>query len=110
LELELVHHKLHIDHPRPPVEHVEVSHGYNLAYMNMARPANGFVVRLGAGLVIAHPEGRIAGLRVGGSRRTLLRGGYHIAGGSFQLGLGRRYAFARSRTTWFAPEAKVTAA
>jgi hypothetical protein len=110
LELELVHHKLHIDHPRPPVEHFEVSHGYNLAYMNMARPANGFVVRLGAGLVIAHPEGRIAGLRVGGSRRTLLRGGYHIAGGSFQLGLGRRYAFARSQTTWFAPEAKVTAA
>jgi hypothetical protein len=110
VEGELVHHKLYLEHPPPPVEHFEVTHGHNLLTANAMRPAGRFTVRLGVGLVIAHPEGRIAGQRVGGSRRTVLRGGYHVAGVTTQLAVGRDYALGRGRTALYAaPEAKLTA-
>ena len=109
-EAELLHHKLYLDDPTPPVEHFEVTHGYNLVTANVVRPANQFAVRFGVGLVIAHAEGRIAGERVGGSRRTFLGGGYHIAGLTTQLAVGRRYALARGRVAVYAlPEVKLTA-
>ena len=109
-EVELLHHKLYLDDPTPPVEHFEVTHGYNLVTANVVRPANQFAVRFGVGLVIAHAEGRIAGERVGGSQRTFLGGGYHIAGLTTQLAVGRRYALARGRVAVYAlPEVKLTA-
>lgn len=110
VEGELVHHKLYLRHASPPVEHFEVTHGYNLLTANALRPAGRLTVRLGVGLVIAHPEGRVAGQRVGGSRRTLLGGGYHLAGVTTQLAVGRAYPLGRGRTALYAvPEAKLTA-
>jgi hypothetical protein len=109
-EAELVHHKLYMDNPSPPVEHFEVTHGYNLLMASAVRPANRLAVRFGVGLVIAHAEGSIAGQRVGGSRRTFLGGGYHIAGVTAQVGVGRRYFLGRGRVAAYAvPEAKLTA-
>jgi hypothetical protein len=109
VEAELVHHKLYLENPRPPVERFEVTHGYNLATANVRAPAGRYQVRVGIGVVVAHPEGRIAGRAVG-PRRSLLGGGYHIAGATAQLGVGRRHAFGRGATTPFAaPELKLTA-
>jgi hypothetical protein len=109
-EGELVHHKLYLDGPQPPIEHFEVTHGYNLVTANAVRAADRLAIRFGVGLVIAHAEGRIAGQRVGGSRRTFLGGGYHIAGLTAQLAAGRRYPLARGRVAAYAlPEAKFTA-
>jgi hypothetical protein len=108
-EAELVHHKLYLANPAPPVERLEVTHGYNLATANLRAPAGRAHVRVGLGVVIAHPEGRVAGVDVGG-RRTLLGGGYHVAGVTAQLAVGRRWALGRGRTAPFAaPEAKLTA-
>lgn len=110
VELELLHHKLHVDDPAPPVEHFEVSHGYNLLSGTLLRAADRLTLRVGVGLVIAHPEGRIGGGRVGGSRRTTLGGGYHIAGASIQVGIGRTVPLSTGRTVaYVVPEAKLTA-
>ena len=108
-EAELLHHKLYLrDPPPPPIERFEVTHGYNLTTVNVVRPAGGLAVRVGLGLTIAHPEGRIAGR--GFVRRTFLGGGYHIAGLTGQLAVGRRYALGRGRTAaYLVPEAKLTA-
>ncbi len=109
VEAELVHHKLYLDNPRPPVEAFEVTHGYNLATANVRAPAGRYQLRLGVGVVVAHPEGRVAGRAVG-PRRSWLGGGYHVAGATAQLGLGRRYPFGRGATAAFAaPELKLTA-
>jgi|GEM_PF-453630 len=109
VEAELVHHKLYLENPRPPVERFEVTHGYNLATANLRAPAAGYVVRVGLGLVVAHPEGRIAGRAVG-PVRSRLGGGYHIAGATAQLGVGRRYPLGRGAVAAFAaPELKLTA-
>jgi hypothetical protein len=114
VEAELVHHKLYLTNPQPPIEHFEVTHGYNLLLGNVAIPTAGWHVRLGVGIVIAHPEGRIAGRTPGrraGRSRTRLGGGYHLAGVSTQLAVGRRYPLGRGATALtLAPEAKLTAA
>jgi hypothetical protein len=109
-EAELLHHKLYLEHPTPPVEHFEVTHGYNLISANAVRVADRMSLRFGVGVVIAHAEGRIGGQRVGGSRRTFLGGGYHIAGVTTQVAASRRYPLARGRVAMYAlPEAKITA-
>jgi len=113
-EAELVHHKLYLTNPRPPIEHFEVTHGYNLALGNLVIPTAGWQVRLGVGLVIAHAEGRVAGRVVGqraGRVRTFLGSGYHVAGVTTQLAFGRRYPLGPGATALtVAPEAKLTAA
>jgi hypothetical protein len=109
VEVEMLHHKLYLENPRPPVEHFEVTHGYNLPTAIVAWPTRGWQLRLGLGLVVAHPEGRIAG-RGTYTGRTLLGGGYHVAGVTVQTAVGRRYALGRGRVAMTAaPEAKLTA-
>ena len=109
IDVELLHHKLYLDNPAPPIERLEVTHGYNLATVNDVSPGIGWQWRLGAGLVIAHPEGRIAGRDIAGAR-TMLGSGYHVAGVTTQLALGRRYTLGRGQVALVAsPEAKLTA-
>jgi hypothetical protein len=109
VEAELVHHKLYLENPAPPIERFEVTHGYNLAMANVRAPAGAYQLRAGLGVVVAHAEGRIGGRPVG-ERRTRLGGGYHVAGASLQLAVGRRYPFGRGRVAAYAaPELKLTA-
>jgi hypothetical protein len=109
IEAELVHHKLYLENPAPPIERFEVTHGYNLATANVRAPAGTHQLRLGLGVVVAHAEGRVAGRAVGPGR-TLLGGGYRVAGATLQLGVGRRYPLGRGAVAAFAaPEVKLTA-
>jgi hypothetical protein len=108
-ELEMLHHKLYLQNPIPPIQHFEVSHGYNLPTANVTGPGNGWQMRFGVGLVIAHPEGQVAGHELGDAP-TSLGGGYHIAGVTLQIAVGRRYPLGAGDTRVNAmPEAKLTA-
>ena len=106
----MLHHKLYLENPAPPVTSLQVSHGYNLPTMNVAPRAVGWHWRAGLGIVVAHPEGNVAGRTVGG-RRTLLGGGYHIAGVATQFSFGRRYPLSGGAVAMTAsPEVRLTAA
>jgi hypothetical protein len=108
-DVELLHHKLYLENPSPPLERFEVTHGYNLVMLNAVGPARGWAWRVGLGVVIAHPEGVVAGRNISGLR-TRLGGGYHVAGVATQLAMGRRYALGRGRSAMtLGPEAKLTA-
>jgi hypothetical protein len=108
-ELEFIHHKVYLENPAPPIEHLEVTHGYNLLMANGVAPAAGWQFRVGLGLVIAHPDGRVGGQTIRARSRTLLGGGYHVSGGALQVALGRRYALTGGRLALTAaPEVKVT--
>ena len=101
VEAELIHHKLYLENPAPPIERLEITHGYNLPVINAVGPANGWQFRVGIGLVVAHPEGRIAGQNIGG--------GYRIAGTAIHLALGRRYPLSDGDVVLTAtPEVKLT--
>jgi hypothetical protein len=106
---ELVHHKLYLENPAPDIDHFEVSHGYNLALVSRALPAGDSpaLFRIGLGLVVGHPEGRIRGKAIH-PVGSLLGGGYHISGLSLQAAVGPQLGLADH---WFIrPEAKLTAA
>ncbi|MBC5773703.1 hypothetical protein H8S95_06485 [Pontibacter sp. KCTC 32443] len=106
---ELVHHKLYLQNPPPEIEHFEVSHGYNLAMINrdFSVASSPAIFKIGLGMVIAHPEGRIRGKAIN-PVRSLLGGGYHISGVCLQAAVGPRLKIGEH---WFVrPEAKITAA
>ena len=101
VELELIHHKLFLENPAPPVERLEITHGYNLPMVNGVEPAGRWQFRIGVGLVVAHAEGRIAGHDIDS--------GYRLAGAALQFALGRRYALTSGKPLLTAtPEVKVT--
>ena len=106
---ELVHHKLYLDNPPSGIEHFEVSHGYNLAMVSRGIPFSNAPVsfRVGLGLVIGHPEGRIRGKAIH-PVHSLLGGGYHISGLCLQAAAGPQLGIADN--WFFRPEVKLTAA
>jgi hypothetical protein len=106
---ELVHHKLYLENPPPDIGHFEVSHGYNLAMVSRALPFGDSptLFRVGLGLVVGHPEGRIRGKAIN-PVSSLLGGGYHISGLCLQAAVGPQLGIADH--WFFRPEAKLTAA
>jgi hypothetical protein len=106
---ELVHHKLYLENPPPEIEHFEVSHGYNLVMISrtLAPGDSPAIFRIGLGLVIGHPEGRIRGKAIN-PVRSLLGGGYHISGLCLQAAAGPQLGIAEH--WFFRPEFKITAA
>ena len=108
VEAEMLHHKLYLENPVPPIDRLEITHGYNLPTINLVGPGAGWLFRMGLGLVVAHPEGRVAGRPISAGR-TFLGGGYQIAGITTQLAVGRRYLLGRGLVAMTgAPEAKLT--
>jgi hypothetical protein len=106
---ELVHHKVYLQNPTSEVEHFEVSHGYNMAMVSRALPYGNHpgIFRIGLGMVIGHPEGRIRGKAIN-PVKSFLGGGYHISGICLQAAVGPPVSVAEH---WlFRPEVKLTAA
>jgi hypothetical protein len=89
--VDLLHHKLYVTNPPPEVQRFGVSHGYNLLLASHAREiGRGVWARVGAGLVIAHPETTVRGRTHEGGGP--LGGGYHPAGPTVAVGAERRFA------------------
>ncbi len=105
-ELELVHDKLYLAGPPPGVEEFAISHGYNLVTVNRAWEHGGLVRRVGAGVVVAHPENTVRGKRLP-ENGGLLGWGYYLAGPTVQAAVEKRV---RLRGDLFLPvEGKATA-
>lgn len=105
-EIGLIHHKLYLTNAPAEIERFEVSHGYNLLCVGRALPWRGFILRVGAGAVIAFPETTIRG-RLNEGTGGLLGSGYHLAGPTAALGVGRRLTV--SRRLFLSLEADLTA-
>lgn len=87
-ELEFVHDKLYLANKPGDVQEFSISHGFNLLTVNRSRDRGGLVERLGAGVVIAHPESTVRGERFpedGG----LLNRGYFLSGPTVRLAAGK---------------------
>lgn len=105
--VELLHHKVYLRNETDVVQHFEVSNGYNLLTLARAWGAGRTVTRIGAGVVIAHPENVVRG-RPLDEERGLLTEGYHFAGPVAQVARGVRLRLARRLA--LVAEAKATAA
>lgn len=89
-ELELIHQKIFLQNRPSQVQRFDISHGYNLVTVNRAWELRRFVLRLGAGVVIAHPENEVRG-RALDPEDTNLSGGYHLGGPALQAGIEKRF-------------------
>lgn len=105
-ELELVHHKLYLANMPDNVQVFSISHGFNLLTANRSRERGGVVERLGAGVVIAHPETTVRGKRFSEDGGFFNRG-YFLSGPTVQASAGKPI---RIREDLFAPaEGKLSA-
>ena len=85
-ELELVHHKLYLDNRPPEVDAFEITHGYNPILVNVVRERWGVGFRAGAGILLAHPETTVRGLRFPETGGIL---GWYVSGSAAQLSVSK---------------------
>lgn len=100
-EFEFVHHKLYLENKPPEVQKFNITHGYNLIYLNRTlRPRKItekliVVPRIGFGPVVTHPETIIRGMEfedIGGLNRGKWKG-FYFSGFTGQLTYQFRYNF-----------------
>lgn len=105
-ELELVHDKLYLSGKPDDVQVFSISHGFNLLTLSRSRERGGMVERLGAGVVITHPETTIRGKRFP-EEGGILNRGYYVSGPTVQAAVGKQF---RIREDFFVPaEGKASA-
>jgi hypothetical protein len=97
-EIEFVHHKIYLKNNPPEIQHFEVSHGYNMLFLNHAWIFGTTYVRAGAGPVISHTESEI--------RNQPFASNYEISGFVGQGAIDKRFYI--SRYFYLSLEAKFT--
>lgn len=110
-EFETLHHKLFLSNSEPDVQEYAVTHGYNIWTINRAWRLSegllsGFIGRVGAGIVLAHPGGEVHGLYIDTTQG--IDNGFYVAGPSSQVALERRFHLLKG--LFLSLEAKMTAA
>ena len=103
-EFETLHHKVYLANGPSEVDYFNISHGYNLNTINRAWLINDFIVRLGLGIVITHPETSVRG-KVFSDEGGI--NGFHLSGVTGQGAVEKRFPITEK---WFvSAEAKFTA-
>jgi len=94
-ELEMNHDKLYLSNPTEEFERFAISHGFNRITLNRSMERGNVILRVGAGVVITHPENTVRGRRLS-EDRGILGMGYHLSGptamGAIGARIGRREA------------------
>ncbi len=109
MELQLVHHKMHVVEPPPEVQRFDLSHGFNLLTWNAVTRAGPVRARLGLGVVVAHPETSVRGVEGPGSS-GVFGSGYHVTGPAIVLGVGRAFTLRTRPRFVLLPELMLSAA
>jgi hypothetical protein len=105
-EIEFIHHKLYLDNTTSEVQKFNISHGFNMLFLNRGFDQKTFRYRAGLGIVITHPESNIRGKEFGDSENTWDLG-YYLSGPVINLAIGkpirlgeRIYINAEAKTTF----------
>lgn len=87
-EFETHHHLVTlVDDPTGVIGNFQITHGYNLNTLNRAWLAGGLIWRIGAGVVITHPESTVRGRTFSGDG---FAEGFYLSGVCGQLSLEKR--------------------
>lgn len=89
-EVELNHHKIYLKNTPDNIERFSVSHGYNHLLINRTMKLNRFSQRIGAGVVIAHPECIIDGVQLN-ETLGMFGDGYYLAGVAAVYGIYKSF-------------------
>jgi hypothetical protein len=87
-ELQAIHHKIFLRNKPPEVETFGISHGLNLITISRGWELNGYVLKAGAGIVLAHPENTIREKTLS-EDAGILHWGYYVSGPTVNLAAGK---------------------
>lgn len=93
-EIELIHHKLYLSNTTPEIQKFNISHGFNMLFLNRGFDKYRYRFRAGTGLILAHPESKIRGKEFGDTGDDFDLG-YYITGPVANFGIGRAIHFNR---------------
>ncbi|HEY3369430.1 MAG TPA: hypothetical protein VGK10_01200 [Prolixibacteraceae bacterium] len=105
-ELEFIHHKLYLENTPPEVQKFNVSHGFNMIFLNRGIQIKSFRYHAGAGIVLAHPESTVRGSEFEYSTDET-DWGYFLSGPAIQMAVSR--PFYLGNRFYINAEAKTTA-
>jgi len=112
-EIEFIHHKLYLDNTTFEVQKFNLSHGFNMIFLNRGFNKKKFRYRIGAGIVVTHPESNIRGKEFGDSEDTWDLG-YFLSGPAINLAISkpiwlgnRLFINAEAKTTFAYASVKV---
>ena len=89
-EFEFIHHKLYLDNTSAEVQKFNISHGFNMIFVNRGFDKKTFHYRVGCGIVLAHPESNIRGNEFGSSTDNWDLG-YFLTGPILNFAIGKHY-------------------
>jgi len=93
-EFEAVHHKIFLKNLPQDVQRFSISHGLNLLCINRSfKLSHWFIIRLGAGPVLAHAENTIRGLALQEHGKGIFGMGYYMSGVCFNFVTAKRFMF-----------------
>jgi hypothetical protein len=90
LEIEFIHHKLYLDNTTDEVQKFNISHGFNMIFLNRGFNQKTFSYHAGAGIVIIHPESIVRGKEFGDSENTWDLG-YYLSGPVINLAISKPF-------------------
>jgi hypothetical protein len=82
-EVQFTHHKIYLQNVTEDVEQFEITHGFNMLTANYAWTSLPVDIRIGGGVVIAHPDSTVRGQKSSE--------GYQLTGPVFLSGVGKRF-------------------
>ena len=88
-ELDFIHHKIYLDNPPPEVQKFSISDGFNLLMVNRAWKTKKFIWRVGAGVIITHPESTVREKAFDESKGMFSQG-FYISGPIIQGAVEKR--------------------
>ncbi len=86
--LEAVHHKIFLRNKPKEVTVFSISHGLNIITLNRGWILNDFILKAGAGIVIAHPENTVRQKELN-EDRGIFTWGYYLSGPACNFSLGK---------------------
>jgi len=89
-ELEATHNKIFLENRPPEISEFSISHGLNTININYVRMYDDFILRFGAGIILAHPESQIRGKKLNESL-GLWDMGYYLTGPTLNFVIGKRF-------------------
>ncbi len=86
-EVQLLHHKLYLNNNPEYIDHLEITHGFNILTANYLRRTYPIQPRMGLGIVIPDAESIVLG--------EYHQDGYKVGGPAVLLGAGWEHALGR---------------
>lgn len=88
-ELEAIHHKLYLSRENNIVKQFSISHGLNIITINKGIVCKNFLIHLGVGPILAHPENNVRDKALD-QTKGLFGMGYYITGPCTNIAISRK--------------------